>query len=122
MKKPKNTWDAQTLLRTQALMDVTAGKTTSKEAAQELGMSRKTWHAWQRRGLEAMLESMSRRTPGRHALPSDPEKEALQKRVSELEAQIAGLERSLRILKVAGPLVPCQTGGIKKKQKERRKR
>ena len=122
MKKPKNTWDAQTLLRTQTLMDVTAGKTTSKEAAQVLGMSRKTWHAWQRRGLEAMLESMSRRTPGRHALPSDTEKKTLQKRVLELEAQIAGLERSLRILKVAGPPVPCQTGGIKKKQKERRKR
>ena len=122
MRRTKRAWDAETLLRSQTLLDVTAGRKTSKEAAQALGVSRKTWHAWQRRGLEAMLEGLSRRPPGRRALPADPEKEALRRRVSELEARIAGLERSLRILKAAGPLGPRRTGGVKKKRNERRKR
>lgn len=122
MRRPKRAWDAETLLRSQTLLDVTAGRKSSKEAAQALGVSRKTWHAWQRRGLEGMLEGLSRRPPGRRAAPADPEKEALRKRVSELEARIAGLERSLRILKAAGPTGPRKTGGLKKKRKGRRRR
>ena len=122
MRRPKRAWDAETLLRSQTLLDVTAGRKSSKEAAQALGVSRKTWHAWQRRGLEAMREGMSRRPPGRRAAPADPEKAALRKRVSELEAKVSGLERSLRILKAAGPLGPRNTGGVKKKRKGRRKR
>ncbi len=122
MRRPKRVWDAETLLRSQTLLDVTAGRKTSKEAAESLGVSRKTWHAWQRRGLEAMLEGMSRRPPGRRAHPADPEKEALRRRVSELEAKVSELERSLRILKAVGPAAPRRTGGVKKKRKGRRRR
>jgi transposase len=122
MRKPKRVWDAETLLRSQTLLDVTAGRKSSKEAAQALGVSRKTWHAWQRRGLEGLLEGMSRRPPGRRAPPADPEKAALRKRVSELEAKVSELERSLRILKAVGLPGPRRTGGVKKKRKGRRKR
>ena len=122
MRKPKRVWDAETLLRSQTLLDVTAGRKTSKEAAEALGVSRKTWHAWQRRGLEALLEGMSRRPPGRRAAAADPEKTALRKRVTELEAKVSELERSLRIIKAAGPLGPRKTGGVKKKRQGRRKR
>ena len=121
MRRLKRAWDAETLLRCQALLDVTAGRKTSKEAAESLRVSRKTWHAWQRRGLEGLLEGMSRRPPGRRADPEDPEKAALRKRVSELEAKVAELERSLRILKAAGPPGPRRTGGVKKKRSARRK-
>ena len=120
MRKPKRAWDAETLLRSQTLLDVTAGRKTSKEAAESLGVSRKTWHAWQRRGLEAMLEGVSRRPPGRRATPRDPEKEALRKRVSELEAKVSELERSSRILKAVGLPCPGRTGGVKKKRNGRR--
>ena len=96
MRRTRRVWDAETLLRSQALLDVTAGRKTSKEAAESLGVSRKTWHAWQRRGLEALLEGMSRRPPGRRAPPADPEKAALRKRVSELEAKVSELERTIR--------------------------
>jgi len=99
MRKPKRVWDAETL-----------------------GVSRKTWHAWQRRGLEGLLEGMSRRPPGRRASPADPEKAALRKRVSELEAKVSELERSLRILKAVGLPGPRRTGGVKKKRQGRRKR
>lgn len=122
MRRPKRAWDAETLLRSQTLLDVTAGRKSSKEAAESLGVSRKTWHAWQRRGLEALLEGMSRRPPGRRAAPADPEKEALRKRVSELEAKVSELERSLRILRAAGQPGPRRTGGVKKKRKGRRRR
>ncbi|HQL96458.1 MAG TPA: hypothetical protein PL005_17430, partial [Candidatus Hydrogenedentes bacterium] len=83
---------------------------------------RKTWHAWQRRGLEAMLEGVSRRPPGRRATPGDPEKEALRKRVSELDAKVSELERSLRIIRALGPPGPGRTGGVKKKRNGRRMR
>ena len=122
MRKPKRVWDAETLRRSQTLLDVTAGRKTSKEAAETLGVSRKTWHAWQRRGLEGLLEGMSRRPPGRRASPADPEKAALRKRVSELEAKVSELERSLRILKAVGLPGPRRTGGVKKKRQRRRKR
>ena len=122
MRRSRRAWDAETLLRSQTLLDVTAGRTSSKEAAQALGVSRKTWHAWQRRGLEGLLEGMSRRPPGRRAPPADPEKAALRKRVSELEAKVSDLERSLRILQAVGLPGPRRTGGVKKKRKGRRKR
>ena len=122
MRRTKRAWDAETLLRSQTLLDVTAGRKTSKEAARALGVSRKTWHAWQRRGLEGLLEGMSRRPPGRRAPPADPEKAALRKRVSQLEAKVSELERSLRILKAVGLPGPRRTGGVKKKRKGRRKR
>lgn len=118
MRRPKRAWDAETLLRAQTLLDVTAGRKTAKEAAQALGVSRKTWHAWQRRGLEALLEGMSRRPPGRRAAPEDPEKAALRKENSELKDRVAELERSLRIHRPAQP----GTGGFKKKRSGRRKR
>ena len=122
MRRTRRAWDAETLLRSQALLEVTAGRKTSKEAAEALGVSRKTWHAWQRRGLEGMLEGLSRRPPGRRATPADPEKAALRKRVSELEGKVAELERSLRILKAVGLPGPRRTGGVKKKRNGRRKR
>ena len=122
MRRSRRAWDAETLLRAQTLLDVTAGRKTSKEAAESLRVSRKTWHAWQRRGLEGLLEGMSRRPPGRRATPADPEKEALRKRVTELEAKVSDLERSLRILQAVGLPGPRRTGGVKKKRSTRRSR
>jgi hypothetical protein len=69
-----------------------------------------------------MLEGMSRRPPGRRAPPEDREKEALRRRITELEAKVSELERSLRILRAAGLPGPRRTGGVKKKRKGRRRR
>lgn len=57
--------DAQTKLRAQLLIDVLAGKRTAKAAALALGVSRKLWHAWQRRSLEALLQSLTQQVPER---------------------------------------------------------
>ena len=96
--------DARTQLRAQLLLDVLAGKITATQAAERLGVSRKTWHEWQQRGLEAMLQAMSDRPTGRPPQERDPEKDYLQEQLQQQRRQIDALERSQRIQELLRPL------------------
>lgn len=60
---------------------------TATEAARQLGVSRKTYYQWERRALSGMVEALRGKTGGRPSKPKDPEREKMQKRLSELEAQ-----------------------------------
>ena len=109
--------DPKTTERTQALLDVLAKKITATQAAERLGVSRKTWHEWQDRGLSAMLQAMQNRPDGRPPLPVDPEKEQLKSLVRDLEAKIKELECSRRVLQAFLPMQVANpdAAGTKKK-------
>ncbi|MDD5358620.1 MAG: helix-turn-helix domain-containing protein [Candidatus Nanoarchaeia archaeon] len=70
------------------LIKVRSGGMTATEAAQQLGVSRKTWYEWENRALNAMNTALEDRLPGRPPAAVDTEKELLQKRVAELEKQL----------------------------------
>ena len=58
MQEPHPLPDARAQFRAQLLLDVLAGRKTARQAAAALGVSRKTWHEWQQRGLEGMLDAL----------------------------------------------------------------
>jgi transposase len=98
MKKKED--EAQVRLRAELILKVRAGLMTASEAAKKLGVSRKTYYKWERRALAGMLEGLSERKSGRPASPVDKEKEALKKRVKELETRVCAQDRLLDLREV----------------------
>jgi transposase len=73
---------------------------TAKEAARQLGVSRKTYYLWESRGLEGMVQSLSSRPAGRPEKPVDGEKESLRARVAALEKELSLARQSLAIREI----------------------
>jgi transposase len=74
--------------RASVILRVQKGEITATAGARELGISRKTYHAWEKRGLTGLLRSVSEQEPGRPPKQTDPEKAALQRKVAALEAEL----------------------------------
>jgi transposase len=73
--------------RAALILQVRSGQLTAEQAARQLGVSRQTYYKWEQRALQAMLSALEDQPKGRPKGESDPEKEALQLRVQELEEQ-----------------------------------
>jgi transposase len=99
MKDPKPGAYQQALARQRAqlIIQVRTGLLSAQEAARQLRISRKTYYKWERRALAAMIEALGNREHGRPPLPTDPEKEALQRQTRELRAKLQVLEQTERI-------------------------
>ena len=61
---------------------------TAKEGAAVLNLSRKSYFEWESRGLAGMLSALKEKPPGRPKQEEDPEKEAMRKKIAELEAEL----------------------------------
>lgn len=90
-------------LRAEKIIRVQSGQMTAREAAHQLGVSRKTYYKWEKRLLSGMVDALSERDAGRPAKATDPEKESLLKRNEELEKEVLVLKQALRIREVLGP-------------------
>jgi transposase len=86
MKKPPS----KSRHRAEAIMKVRCGLMTATEAAAQLGVSRKTYYQWERRGLAALLDGLCDQRAGR---PEKPEQE------SALEKQLADSLRENELLR-----------------------
>ena len=80
--------DPKALQRTEMIMKVQAGIMTATAAAQALGVSRKTYYKWEKRGLQAMMAAGEAETPGRPPKQETAEVRALKRQVKELEAKV----------------------------------
>jgi len=80
--------------RAQLIMQVRSGVLTAEAAARQLQISRKTYYKWERRALTAMVEALGNRDQGRPPQPRDPEKAALRRQMTELQAKLAVLEQT----------------------------
>ncbi|MCB1205005.1 MAG: helix-turn-helix domain-containing protein [Verrucomicrobiae bacterium] len=75
--------------RAEIILQVRSGQMTVSQAARALGVSHKTYYQWEKRGLQALMESLENREPGRPSIPKpDPEKIRLEKKVSDLEKRL----------------------------------
>ncbi len=83
--------------RAQLIMQVRSGMVTADAAARQLGVSRKTYYKWERRALAAMVAALGTREQGRPPSPRDPEKAALRRELTELQAKLTVLERTERL-------------------------
>jgi len=73
-------------------MKVRCGLMTAIEAAEVLGVSRKTYYKWEKRGLEALLDGLQDKHAGR------PETSLESARETEFKKQVAGLQRDNELL------------------------
>jgi transposase-like protein len=93
MKTKRPIEQAEQLARYRAalIVQVQCGQITVQEAANQLGVSRKTYYEWEKRA------SQRDRPGGRPAQPQDPEKQALQEQAQQLQDQARLLEQTLVI-------------------------
>lgn len=83
--------------RQEMVLDVLGGRRTATEAANALGISRKSYHQWQQRALAGMRQALEEQPAGRPARQSDPEKDALAKEVLALRKEKTVLESRVKI-------------------------
>ena len=89
-----NAWNPDSRQKAELILKVRAGLMSASAAATELKVSRKTYYKWERRALEAMMEGLCERNPGRPHGDSDTEKEELKRRIRKLEKELERKERS----------------------------
>lgn len=83
--------------RAEVILKVRTGLMTATEAAAMLGVSRKTYYEWEKRGLGAMLRQLEDQSPGRPVTALSPTQAALTAKVTELEAKLKVAEQTAEI-------------------------
>ena len=87
--------------RARIIMQVRSGAITAEEGARQLGVSRKTYYEWEKRGLVGMMDALVNLDAGRPQGPlEDPEKEALKKKLAEMEKELCVARESLYVRRV----------------------
>ena len=84
--------NAKARQRAQVIFKVRSGQMTATDAARTLGISRQQYYQWEGRALQAFLSALADQPTGRPKTPTDPEKEALRRRVQQLEQQVQAQE------------------------------
>ena len=69
--------------RAEAIMKVRCGLMNASQAADQLGISRKTYYKREQRGLRAMLGSLTDQLSGRPSQPVDNQKQVLEKQLEQ---------------------------------------
>ena len=106
-------------LRAELIVEVHSGRISAQEAAQRLGVSRKTYYKWEKRALQGMVEALGKRASGRPAPRIDSEKEALREEKEELERRLKVVEETLTLHRRLFPLHPLKVAkpsGTEKKE------
>ena len=80
--------NAKARQRAEVILQVRSGQLTATQAAQTLGISRQQYYQWEQRALQALLAALENQPTGRPKSPTDLEKQALQRRVQQLEQQV----------------------------------
>jgi DNA-binding transcriptional regulator YiaG len=73
------------------IMKLRCGLLTDRQAADRMGVSRKTFYKWEKRGLNALLDNVTDLPPVRRAHPLD-------NRILDLEKQLALAHREIDLL------------------------
>lgn len=104
-------------LRAEMIMKVRCGLITVRQAAEQLGVSRKTYYKWEQRGLTAMLESVADQSPGRPSQPFDPHCRDLEKQLVEANRHIELLNQKMALKDVLRDIQHPTAGSDRTKKK-----
>jgi len=89
--------DAKARERMMVIMKVRGGEMTAAAGAALLGVSRKTYYEWENKALAAMTAALEDQATGRPVEWVDPEKEALQTQVKDLEGQLYLAKQTIEV-------------------------
>jgi transposase len=93
--------------RAEAIIRVCAEKISATEAAKQLGVSRKTYYQWQRKGLEAMMAALHDGPGRRPSHKEDPRLQKLQAHNRRLQIENELLQMRLEIQKIMAEELPA---------------
>jgi transposase len=83
--------------RAEVIMKVRCGLMSASQAAEQLGVSRKTYYKWEERGLSALLTSLEDQSGGRPCQPVDSEKENLERQLAEVRRENAVWQHKMEL-------------------------
>jgi hypothetical protein len=106
--------------RASVIMKVQRGEITATEGARQLGLSRKSYYGWEKRGLMGLLEGLQEEQPGRPSHPVDLEKEALKDRVAQLEKELEAAKEVEAVRLVLQDIAKIQERKEKSKKNSKR--
>ena len=87
--------------RAKIIMQVRGGTMTAEEGANQLGVSRKTYYEWEKKGLCALMDALEDKDVGRPQTPlEDPEKEALKRALAEAQKELCVARESMHVRRV----------------------
>jgi transposase len=92
--------NAKATQRAEVIFKVRSGQMTATAAAQALGISRQAYYQWEQRALQALLSALEDQPTGRPKTSPDPEKQALQLRVKQLEQQLQEYQQQEQLRQV----------------------
>jgi len=104
-------------LRAEMIMKVRCGLISARQAAERLGVSRKTYYKWEQRGLSAMLDGITDQNPGRPVKAVDEDRQGLEKELADARSQIELLNHKLALKDVMIELRLPETGCDRAKKK-----
>jgi len=88
---------ATSIQRAEAIVKVRAGLMSASQAAASLGVSRKTYYEWEKKGLQGMLRDLEDKPAGRSAEEKSGREELLERQVKELGAKLQVAEQTAEI-------------------------
>ena len=104
------------LERAEVIMKVRCGLMTATQAALKLGVSRKTYYKWEKRGLKALLSGLADKEPGRRSSAIDPDKQAMEEDLRQMHKENELLTRQMALKEILNDLkIPGNTSRAKKK-------
>jgi len=92
--------NAKATQRAEVIFKVRSAQMTPTAAAQTLGISRQAYYQWEQRALQALLSALEDQPTGRPKTQTDPEKQALQLRVKQLEQQLREYQQQEQLRQV----------------------
>jgi len=102
--------------RAEVIMKVRCGLMSASQAAEQLGVSRKTYYKWEERGLSALLSSLEDQSGGRPSQPVDVEKQSLEQQLIQVRQENAVLQHKMALKDVLSDLK--LTPGINRAEKK----
>jgi transposase len=97
------------------IMKVNCGLMTAAQAARELNVSRKTYYKWEKKGLSALLGSVTDQQAGRPDRTEDKEQELLKQQLEQAMKENALLERRMFLKDLLSDIKPGSGNRAKKK-------
>lgn len=103
--------------RAAIILQVRSGQMSASEGARELGISRKSYYQWEKRALQGMMDQLVEQEAGRPSEPNNPQVEAMQAKIEELEAKLKVAEQTAEVRGILMDMQRAQEKRALKKKK-----
>ena len=101
------------------ILRVRSGAITATEGARMLGISRKTYYQWEKKALEGMMARLEPQPPGRPESRTNPEMEAMRKKIAQLEKELEVAQQTAEVRAILMDMRKLQEKRAIKKKKHK---